>query len=504
MAAAGVPETERTYVGDAAGGPPPGTREVRAALERGTEQVASLEELEPVDLDAVYFDTADLRLAARRITLRRRTGGDDDGWHLKLPTTEADTRTEVHAPLGSGTPRTVPKALSAQVAVHTRGRPLRPVVRVVNHRERTRLLDAAGGPLAEVAHDHVTAGPLSWTETEVELMGGEPSLLDAVEERLLAAGLRRAAVPSKLRRALGDRVPVPPGPPERADTAGEAVLRHLHRLVADLTGWDPPVRRDEPDAVHQMRVTTRRLRAALRTYRRELDRAVTDPVGEELKWLAGVLGEERDREVLDARLAALVALLPPEAATDAVRGGPPGGPDRERSRERLLRRMRGTRYFALLDRLDALLADPPLLDAAGRPAADALAAAVRREHRRLRGRLRDAAAAAPGPARDVALHEARKAAKRARYAAESAAPVLGRPAERYRSRITRLQRLLGEHQDGVMCRAEILRRTRAARRAGEDTFGHGVMYQAERERAAAVEDALPAAWRRADRGPLAG
>ncbi|MGH3480415.1 MAG: CYTH domain-containing protein, partial [Nocardioidaceae bacterium] len=47
--------------------------------------VAGVAEPEQYDLDAVYFDTADLALARGRITLRRRTGGHDAGWHLKLP-----------------------------------------------------------------------------------------------------------------------------------------------------------------------------------------------------------------------------------------------------------------------------------------------------------------------------------------------------------------------------------------------------------------------------------
>ncbi|MEY6568619.1 CHAD domain-containing protein, partial [Streptomyces sp. PGLac3x] len=61
-----------------------------------------------------------------------------------------------------------------------------------------------------------------------------------------------------------------------------------------------------PDSVHQLRVATRRLRSAFKTYRKVLDRAVTDPVGEELKWLAGELAPARDNEVLTARLAHLL------------------------------------------------------------------------------------------------------------------------------------------------------------------------------------------------------
>ncbi len=496
-------ETERTY------------QAAQGAAEpdlSGLPGVASVRLLNPAELDAVYFDTPGLALAARHITLRRRTGGEDAGWHLKLPTAQADTRTEVHAPLGRST-RTVPAALLTEVLVHTRGRPLAPVARLRNHRQRCQLLDANATPLAEIAHDHVTVDypderdPLSWAETEVELLGGKPKLLDAVEDRLAAAGYHRSAHPSKLLHALGDRIPpAPPAPPDTIATAGDAALAYLHEQVRAIAAYDPAVRRDEPDAVHQMRVATRRLRSALKTYRRELDRAVTDPVGDELKWLAEVLGVERDREVLAERLAERTADLDPELRTEQLRdriGHPHNGP-RGTARRQLLRQLRGERYFALLDRLDALLAAPPLRDPAKRPAEEAVRRAVRHDHRRLAGRVAESLALPPGTGRDLALHDARKAAKRARYAAESARPVLGTPAERHRARLADLQKLLGEHQDSVICREAIRRLADAARQAGEDTFPYGALHQMERERAGAVEAALPKAWRRTDRGPLAG
>ena len=52
-------------------------------------------------LSATYYDTDDLDLIRHKITLRRRVGGDDEGWHLKLPVRK-DTRQELHAPLDEG------------------------------------------------------------------------------------------------------------------------------------------------------------------------------------------------------------------------------------------------------------------------------------------------------------------------------------------------------------------------------------------------------------------
>jgi CHAD domain-containing protein len=500
-------EIERKYESDG--------RSVEPEL-TGLPGVAAARPLDPAELDAVYYDTPDLRLAARRITLRRRTGGDDAGWHLKLPTDQADTRTEVHVPLGRSD-RTVPEELAAEVAAHSRGRPLVPVVRIKNHRRRTHLLDASEAPLVEIAHDEVTAQRFddaavtvsSWAETEVELVGGGPKLLDAVEQRLKAAGSRRSKSPSKLARALGDRaaaVVKPAQPPSSPDTAGEVALVYLHKQVRAITGYDSAVRRDEPDAVHRMRVATRRLRSALKSFRRQLDRTVTDPIGDELKWLAGVLGMERDREVLVERLAQRIAELDDGLATVALQTRllASGAAEHERTRETLLRELNGERYFTLLDTLDALLASPPYTEAAKAPAGPAVTKTVRRDHRRLRRLVESGLATGPGTERDVALHEARKAAKRARYSSEAAKAVLGKPAKKHAARMKAVQSLLGEHQDSVICRETVARAAQEAHRAGEDTFPYSILDEFERIRSGGAEERLPALWRDADRGKLSG
>jgi inorganic triphosphatase YgiF len=172
-------------------------------------------------LSAIYFDTAGFRLASARITLRRRTGGTDAGWHLKLPAGAA--RREVHAPLESGTD-TVPAELAGLVSDVTGGRPLRPIARLQTARTVRHLMDGAGQVLAEVADDHVTGslpeppeppepggpGPgaagtaaswreaTAWREVEVELDQGTTDLLDAAGEMLLAAGAEPSPAASKL------------------------------------------------------------------------------------------------------------------------------------------------------------------------------------------------------------------------------------------------------------------------------------------------------------------
>ena len=167
-------------------------------------------------LTAVYHDTPGQRLAAARITLRRRTGGTDAGWHLKLPL-GAGTRREVHAPLGPGT-EGVPTELAGLVAEQSGGEPLQPIARLRTTRTVRHLLDSAGQVLAEVADDEVTGslpdqssrrtnGPgnpdawptaIAWREVEIELARGPAGLLDDAGRVLLAAGARPSPAASKL------------------------------------------------------------------------------------------------------------------------------------------------------------------------------------------------------------------------------------------------------------------------------------------------------------------
>ncbi|MBD8703254.1 CYTH domain-containing protein [Frigoribacterium sp. CFBP9039] len=167
-----------------------------------------------VELVATYWDTDDHALVAARTTLRRREGGGDEGWHLKLPPQAGTTgRREVHWPLGSAD-EPVPADLLALVAGVLDGRSVRPVLRLATNRSVLMLLADDDSALAEVADDVVTATRLAsgaerrWREWEVELapgVDGEPGegLLDAVEQRVLAAGAVVSSSRSKLARGLG-------------------------------------------------------------------------------------------------------------------------------------------------------------------------------------------------------------------------------------------------------------------------------------------------------------
>ncbi|MEU8988480.1 CYTH and CHAD domain-containing protein [Streptomyces sp. NPDC048558] len=484
-------EIERKYESDDSGLPDlTGVAGVDAVIDKGV-----------AHLDATYYDTADERLAASSITLRRRTGGSDAGWHLKFPVAPG-VRDEVQEPLSD----TLPDTLAGLVRSRVRDTELVPMVRLRSERDVRHLVDADGGLLAVVSVDAVQAERLAggssttqWTEIEVELADGvDPKVLDKVEKRLRKAGVRPSESESKLARALAETAPKKLAPVSVEDpvTAGDHVLAYVRAQRDAIVEFDPAVRQDVEDSVHSMRVATRRMRSTFKSFGKILDRAVTDPIGDELKWLAGELGVDRDREVLNERLSAALDEVPHTLVYGPVAerlshwaGDRPGG-----ASSRLIGVLDSHRYLALLDAIDGVIADPPLLKAAGKEPGNALPKAVRKDFGKVCALVEQALELEPGSDRDVAIHEARKKTKRTRYAAEAAVPALGKPAKSLVKTMKSLQNLLGEHQDSVMARQTLSELSAVAHAAGESAFTYGLLYGREEHRAAAVEDQLPAVW----------
>jgi CHAD domain-containing protein len=457
-------------------------------------------------LDAEYYDTADLRLLRAAVTLRRRTGGDDAGWHLKLPS-GPQARDEIRLPAAGAD---VPAELAEMVQVHTRGEPLRPVARITTTRRRLILLGKNGRSLAELAADDVRSQTLGdtttlsqWHEVEVELTGGDRHLLAAADEILRRDGLRPAVHAAKLERALGRDGAGQAAAPKLAPTspAIQVVLAYLREQDRKLQALDPLVRRDEPDSIHQMRVTTRRLRSTLQSFRRVLPRKGTGHLAAELKWLAGILGEARDREVLPEHLRAAARRIPVQNLVGPVQARIQAhfAPASAAARAEVQAALGSARYFALLDEIDQLLADPPQGPDAEQPANEVLPAAVRRSYRRTARRVRSAWRTPPGRHQDVALHEARKAVKRTRYAAEALIPVSGKPARQFARRMKRVQSVLGDHQDAVIA-GEVARQLgMTAHLAGENAFSYGLIHELESDDRARLRAQARKAWRKASR-----
>lgn len=458
----------------------------------GLSAVARVERLPEQSLDAVYFDTPAQDLAANRITLRRRTGGPDEGWHLKLPA-GTDARTEVRLALTDGAD--VPAELRDVVLAIVRDRPLTSVARIETSRTVDVLYGQGGTAVAEFCDDRVTASRVldderrTWREWELELVGEQPddgaALLDRLANRLFDAGAEPAGHGSKLARVLAR--------PEddAAAPSRDPVHRAVAEQVAEMLVWDRAVRADAWDSVHQMRVVTRKIRSLLRASEDSFGIDDDAWILEELKLLAGVLGIARDAEVLAEKYEKELDALPSELIRGPVRERLVEGAKRRYHAgwKRSLTAMRSERYFRLLDGLEALVTAEPTELAPGAehepPTVEASYAKVRKAAKKAKTAADDPDL--PAAERDEALHRIRKRAKQLRYTAAA----LGQ--DRVADRAKAIQSLLGDHQDSVVSRVHLSSEAHAAHAAGEDTFTYGVLFSREAEVALHAEAQIAAA-----------
>lgn len=472
----------------------------------------------PMALEAVYFDTADRDLSANQVTLRRRTGGPDAGWHVKIG--RGDRRIEMQFALGPSEDLTVPGRILDLVRVHARGKALVQIARLNTLRSVVDLVDGQGLLLAEVSDDQVAAMSVGfraesrvqhWREWEVEVVdaglvtasaGGTEALLDGVGQVLEAAGARTSASGSKVEKVVG-RAADPLDP--QAALAGEdggalgvrAVLTATVRAqLKTLKGWDPLLRRNVEDSVHQYRVSCRTLRSILQTYAPLLQAEATGAVVKDLKKLGRLLSVARDAEVVRDQISAKVDALPggrrgPVAATipgktvKRLRNSQAETYDVAHARQ--LKRMRGVWYAEVMDRLDAFALEVPLrADLSAQDEADAVAAMVPLAADQVDAVL-GLAAAVDGDrdhaARRERMHGVRKEAKRLRYAVKAVQDAtgldLGAELVGRMKTAKALQEALGDHRDSVMFQDHVLTTARTAAQKGEDTFGYGVLYAAE-------------------------
>jgi CHAD domain-containing protein len=470
--------------------------------------VARVADPQTFRLEATYYDTTDLALGRRGITLRRRTGGEDEGWHLKVPL--GDDRHEFGAALGRST-RMPPVGLRRIIKGIVRDDSLTPIATLVTDRTVVSLHDDEDSLLAELADDRVVATRSgngdqehSWREWELEEHGARRKLAKAAASRLREAGARRATHHSKFGRVMeldsSDPTARARRPGKRASEQ-ELIGHHLVALRADLHRLDPLARADLPDAVHQLRVAIRRLRAALTTFDKSFDSSATEPIVDDLNWIGDMLGRPRDLEVLHTRLGRLLEAQP----AHLVRGRPGQWIDSQHRAARraahrdALEAMASDRYFGLIDALATWDDTPPWKDNRDRPATGRLARALDREWTRMEKAAASAEAGDAGE-RPVLLHKVRKAAKRTRYAAEALEPVLGSDARTMAKAAHRIQRVLGGHHDTVIAGERLLELSDAARAAGRDTFTFGALSTRLEAELSEIERDYERVWIKAHKG----
>ncbi len=234
-------------------------------------------------LEATYYDTDENHLRRQGITLRRRRGGHDAGWHLKLPA-EAGRR-EITSDSRASSP---PAELTSLLLGVRQGRRLLRKAQLSTTRHSITVTDGDGRMLAEVADDHVQAvrlddhaTPTEWREVEVELApDADDGVLATIGELLTTAGAEPAASGSKFARAMGP-LPSQRRPAGLAGVVDEYLQAQYHAIVAGDVG----LRREE-NLIHATRVAIRRLRSTLRVFGALFDSAEAERLQNELTWYA--------------------------------------------------------------------------------------------------------------------------------------------------------------------------------------------------------------------------
>lgn len=416
-------------------------------------------------LDDTYLDTPDWRIHRAGYTCRVRSRGDGAELTLKSMAEARDgirTRREITAALPA--PDADPKAAPGEAGEALRAlcgrQPLAPLFRLVTTRQRFSLADA-DGPLGEIALD----------DTTIPVTDDEPVRLARVEVEVDAAALDRArpfvdvlvaacslgpAATSKFEAALvatGQRPPEPPsfGPEtvEPSMTVGQVAYAVLRRQFRVFLLNEPGTRLGEDiEALHDMRVATRRLRAAMAVFRPFLTArmlAFRDEFGQ----VARALGEVRDLDVQLERMEEWRASFPADRVhlLDGIEALL--RKRRAAARRRMLQVLDSRRYERLCARFAAVLrAGPPKSFAPGRTPVLAVAPdLVERRYRKVR-KLGDRIKKTSPP---EAYHLLRIEAKKLRYALEFVGNgIYGKPALEFSARVTALQDLLGLHQDAYV------------------------------------------------------
>jgi CHAD domain-containing protein len=429
-----------------------------------------------VHLESAYYDTADHDLQSHGIVLRRRDGDDDTGWQLKVPSAEG--RVEIRTSLADAPPTELTDMLTGLRL----GKELVNVATIRTKRTRYRIREAERHEMrAEVADDEVHASVdhrlLAWREIEVEFGADAKPLAKRLGKRLSKAGARPSRYSSKLAHALpADETP------EMKNAALASLTTYVCDKIDEIFDGDMELRRGQ-DPIHDTRVAIRRLRSTIRVFGKLLDKSQANHLEQELKWFAGLLGEVRDRQVQRRRFREVLADWPPENVLGPVanRINTDLHSDQLQARKVVAESMDSSRYLDILATLQQWRRALPV---SSKPTSKKLRKrALRAEHKADR---RLGAAVESGDAQ--MLHRARKAAKRARYAAELLGP-LDSSAKKTAKHYKRIQRVLGEHQDSVVA-SDVLRRFAlvAGTTPGENGFTYGLLFAREQRIAEDARD----------------
>ena len=423
-------------------------------------------------LTSTYYDTSHYDLAHAGITLRHRVERGKQAWQLKLPLMK--DRQEIEVVSRESRP---PTTLRDLLFLHLGRRGLLPVatLRVWRTGIRVRMDNAA---VAEVTLDHVSVKNNGvvfqrFRELEIERVNGHDSTLSDLEEQLRRAGGQDHDGRPKLFRALSLPAPNPEPPPAPDAPVATHVKWAIARHVRLLLAHDPGVRLGrEPESLHQMRVSTRRLRAVLRTVKPLLVPDWVDSLQNELRWLGQLLGSARDLDVQLAYFREESAALDVQDRRPLAQFIAHLEVQRKNVQEVLLSELKSPRYLDLTKRLQKATQDLTVIEQS-----ITLRELAKNQFKKLLKAIHRLGTS-PNNAR---LHEVRIKTKRARYAAELAEQTVGKPATRFIKEAGTVQDVLGIHQDAIQAEVYVrafLKQSSSVRAA----FVAGRMVERQRER----------------------
>ena len=459
-----------------------------------------------IRLTTTYWDTAHRRLLRWGYTLRhgRASDGSEDGWTLRLGIPSRKKKgeqrcTEVQVP---GSRLYPPPAIRRLVRAVVRRGVFMPIATIITDRRRVKLAGRDQTDRLELSDDHVSSivglrrGP-SFRQIEIE---ADSPQADELTNEASDALIRAGAVPTdatKLEVVLGStrepEIALPHTGPDLSirDVVRFAIGSGAERLIAN----DPAARiGSDPEAIHQARVATRRLRSDLKTLEPLLDQTSVSRIRDELHWVGELLGSVRDADVLIERVEEVGRTLhlakDPTSAIAAELDQ-----DRRRSHREMVDALTSRRYVNLVQTLIAAADGPPLANGVDgdRRAKPRVRKLVRKGWRRVSRQMKRFG---PDPD-DEAMHEIRKRAKRARYAAELATAALDEGPSRLAGRLADLQDVLGELQDAVVAEERLAALVRDERITGGAAFAAGKLACTFGQARSDARSRWPAVWKAA-------
>ena len=440
--------------------------------------------ISPRVFTSTYYDSEQHRLGQLGLTLRKRVEKGQGVWQLKIPSGEYRIELEID----SGSHHIPGQFLELLTGFFRKHEPVQ--LGKLRTWRTGWLVQEEGKFVAEVVLDSVALLQENkiisrFREMELELKEGKPSHLTFLRKTLQKAGAKPKALQPKIFQAL--QLPYPIADPQVDPTASpsEHIRAKLQAQINQMLIHDPGTRLGRDiEALHQMRVATRRMRAIFRSVRTFLEPEWTKKIRQEVGWIGSLLGEVRDWDVLLESLSKEYFGMNSKEERAFLHIQKIFQDERSLARGRLLEGLGSDRYVDLLNTLEDSLGHLPFQS--DHPTMADLA-------RKAFAKLEECVESTQGRFPEQELHHIRILVKRARYTVELSEPFLRKHAKRFLQQAKSLQDVLGQHQDALVLEHQLLSHRTLTRSPGV-AFVKGILVERCRNRQKATRQNLPQLW----------